>query len=218
MYTKRIYRWLTKVLKSWFKCPVVFNTNTVFWNVASLSYHQRKHGLLDLKPGWRSLPLSLLTLQSLTSIQHVLEIKKHKLHLHVLKNRHGTPNFWHRADDFKARHSQFWTCKCNVAPVLKILGVPRLPPRVVSARVNEARCQKFGAPCWFFSTCKWGYSFHKSLSFRLLSYPEKTAQQIVPEPIITFRSKTVFERRTNLGRSFCELNINQSDNVQWLWT
>ena len=43
------------------------------------------------------------------------------------------PNFWHRADDFKARHSQFWTCKrigptCNVAPVLKILGVPRLPP------------------------------------------------------------------------------------------
>ena len=49
------------------------------------------------------------------------------------KNRHGTPNFWHRADDFKARHSQFSTCKrigpkCNVAPVLKILGVPRLPP------------------------------------------------------------------------------------------
>ena len=24
-------------------------------------------------------------------------------HLHALKNRHGTPNFWHRADDFKAR-------------------------------------------------------------------------------------------------------------------
>ena len=47
--------------------------------------------------------------------------------------RHGTPNFWHRADDFKARHSQFSTCKrvgpkCNMAPVLKILGVPRLPP------------------------------------------------------------------------------------------
>ena len=42
-------------------------------------------------------------------------------------------NFWGRADDFKARHSQFSTCKrigptCNVAPVLKILGVPRLPP------------------------------------------------------------------------------------------
>ena len=40
---------------------------------------------------------------------------------------------WHRADDFKARHSHFSTCKrigpkCNVAPVLKILGVPRLPP------------------------------------------------------------------------------------------
>ena len=43
------------------------------------------------------------------------------------------PNFWHRADDFKARQSQFSTCKCvgpkcNMAPVLKILGVPRLPP------------------------------------------------------------------------------------------
>ena len=41
--------------------------------------------------------------------------------------------FWHRADDFKSRHSQFSTCKrigptCNVAPVLKTLGVPRLPP------------------------------------------------------------------------------------------
>ena len=47
--------------------------------------------------------------------------------------RHATPNFWHCADDFKARHSQFSTYKrigpkCNVAPVLKILGVPRLPP------------------------------------------------------------------------------------------
>ena len=53
--------------------------------------------------------------------------------LHALKNRHGKPNFWHRADVFKARHSQFSTCKrigpkCNMAPVLKILGVPRLPP------------------------------------------------------------------------------------------
>ena len=43
------------------------------------------------------------------------------------------PSFWHRADDFKARQSQFSTCKrvgpkCNMAPVLKILGVPRLPP------------------------------------------------------------------------------------------
>ena len=55
-----------------------------------------------------------------------------KPHLQALKNRHGTPNFWTRAGDFKARHSQFSTCKrigskCNVAPVLKILGVPRLP-------------------------------------------------------------------------------------------
>ena len=50
-----------------------------------------------------------------------------KPHLHTLRNRHGTPNFRHRADDFKARHSQFSTCKrigakCNVAQVL-------LPPR-----------------------------------------------------------------------------------------
>ena len=58
-----------------------------------------------------------------------------KPHLYALKKsaRHGTPNFWHRADDFKARHSQFSTCerigpKCNVAPVLKILGVPELTP------------------------------------------------------------------------------------------
>ena len=70
-----------------------------------------------------------------------------KPHLHALKNRHGTPNFWHRADDFKAQHSQFSTCKrvgpkCNVAPVPKILGVPRLPPEIVLARVNEAPCQK----------------------------------------------------------------------------
>ena len=40
------------------------------------------------------------------------------------------PDFWHHADDFKAQHSQFSTCKrigprCGVAPVLKILGVPR---------------------------------------------------------------------------------------------
>ena len=43
------------------------------------------------------------------------------------------PNFWHCADDFKAWHSQFSMCKrigpkCYVAPVLKILGVPRVPP------------------------------------------------------------------------------------------
>ena len=56
-----------------------------------------------------------------------------KPHLHALKIGHGTPNFWYRADDFKARHPQLLTCKhsgtkCNVAPVPKILGVPRLPP------------------------------------------------------------------------------------------
>ena len=49
------------------------------------------------------------------------------------KNRYGTPNFWDRDDDFKAQHSQFSMFirigpKCNVAPVLKILRVPGLPP------------------------------------------------------------------------------------------
>ena len=56
-----------------------------------------------------------------------------KPHLQALKKSARHANFRHRADDFKARHSQFSTCKrigpkCNVAPVLKILGVPRLPP------------------------------------------------------------------------------------------
>ena len=56
-----------------------------------------------------------------------------KPHLHALKKSARHAKFRHRADDFKARHSQFSTCKrigpkCNVAPVLKILGVPRLPP------------------------------------------------------------------------------------------
>ena len=82
---------------------------------------------------------------------------RQKPHLHVLKKSAQHANFWHRADDFTARHSQFSTCKhigpkCNVAPVLKVLGVPR--PEVVSVRVNEVRCQKFGMLCCFFSTCK----------------------------------------------------------------
>ena len=84
-----------------------------------------------------------------------------KPHLHALKNRHGMPNFWHRADDLKARHSLFSTCKCigpkcNVAPVLKFQGCRDYHKEVVSAWVNKARCQKFGVLCWFFSTCKWG--------------------------------------------------------------
>ena len=61
-----------------------------------------------------------------------------KPHLHALKNRYGTPNFWHRADDFKAQHSQFSMCKrigpkCIVAPVLKILDYLW---KVVSAWAN----------------------------------------------------------------------------------
>ena len=38
-----------------------------------------------------------------------------KPHLHELKNRHGSPNFWHRANDFKARHPQFSRCKATCA-------------------------------------------------------------------------------------------------------
>ena len=75
-------------------------------------------------------------------------------HLHALKNWHGTPNVWHRADDFKARHSQFSTCKrigpkCNVAPLLKFLGVQRLLPggSLGTGKRLEVRCQKFGVPC-----------------------------------------------------------------------
>ena len=65
------------------------------------------------------------------------------------------PKFQHLADDFKAQHSQFSTYKrigpkYNVALVRKILGVPDYLPELVSARVNEARCQKFGVPCRFF--------------------------------------------------------------------
>ena len=78
-----------------------------------------------------------------------------KPHLHALKNRQGAPNFWHCADDFKARHSQFSTCKrigptCNVAPVLKILGVPRLPPRGSLGTGKRGTVTKFGVPCRFF--------------------------------------------------------------------
>ena len=71
-----------------------------------------------------------------TFCQQLTQVESLKPRLHALKSRHGKPNFWHCADDLKARDSQFSTCKrigpkCNVAPVLKIL---------------EARCQKFGVP------------------------------------------------------------------------
>ena len=70
------------------------------------------------------------TCKNVSNRNHKLSLKPH---LPALKYRYGTPNFWHHADNFKARHSQFLTCKCigpkcNLAPVLKILGVPRLPP------------------------------------------------------------------------------------------
>ena len=74
-------------------------------------------------------------------------------HLLTLKNRHGMPNFWHHADDFKAWHSQFSTCKrigpkCNVAPLLKFLGVPRLPPGGSLGKAKRSTC-KWGLSCMF---------------------------------------------------------------------
>ena len=86
-----------------------------------------------------------------------------KPHVHALKNRHGTPTFWYRADDFKARHSQFSTCRRVSVPNVmwhqcsKFWERRDYLPKVVSARVNEAPCQKCGVPCRFFSTYKWGF-------------------------------------------------------------
>ena len=76
----------------------------------------------------------VVTFSCLPASPRIFELLKR--HLHARAKKIGTactPNFWHRADDFKARHSQFSTSerigtKCNVAPVLKILGMPRLPP------------------------------------------------------------------------------------------
>ena len=87
-----------------------------------------------------------------------------KPHLHALKNRHGTPNFWHRADDFKARHSQFSTCKrigpkCNMAPVLKSLGVARLPPGGSLGTGKRGTVQKIwrAVPIFLVRVILWGF-------------------------------------------------------------
>ena len=94
-----------------------------------------------------------------------------KPHVHALKNRHGTPNFWYRADDFKARHSQFSTCRRVSVPNVmwhqcsKFYGCRGYLRELVSARVNKEQCQKFGVPCRFFSTCKWGLNLAASLLF-----------------------------------------------------
>ena len=100
------------------------------------------------------------------------------------------PNFWHHADDFKARHSQFLTCKrigptCNVAPVLKILGVPILPPGgclgtakqgtvpkiwravpIFLGRVNGVQTSVFFPPGQFKNCARWFMDdFNLSCSF-----------------------------------------------------
>ena len=46
--------------------------------------------------------------------------------------------------------------KCNVAPVLKILGLPRLPPGGSLGTGKRGTLPKIGVPCRFFSMCKWG--------------------------------------------------------------
>ena len=59
--------------------------------------------------------------------------------------RHGTPNF--RRVNVSVPNVMWHQCS-------KFLGVPQ---EVVSTRVNEARCQKFGVPCRFFlARVKWG--------------------------------------------------------------
>ena len=95
----------------------------------------------------------------------------------------------HRADDFKARHSQFSTCKrigptCNVAPVLKILGVPRLPPGGSlggSPPGGSLGTGKRGTvpKIWravpiFFSACKWGLRHKTGLCCGIWRYCERS--------------------------------------------
>ena len=83
-------------------------------------------------------------------------------------------NFWHRADDFKARHSQFSTCKrigptCNVAPVLKILGVPRLPSGGSLGKGKRGTVPKIWlAVPIFLARVKWG--FYGLASLRKFDY------------------------------------------------
>ena len=81
------------------------------------------------------------------------------------------PNIWHRADDFKARHSQFSTCKrigpkCNVAPVLKILGVPRLPPGGSLGTGKQSRDDAKNLACRAdFLNFKWSFSCSRDSLF-----------------------------------------------------
>ena len=44
-----------------------------------------------------------------------------------------------------------------MAPELKILGVPRLPPGGSLGTGKRGTVPKFGVPCRFFSACKWGF-------------------------------------------------------------
>ena len=55
--------------------------------------------------------------------------------------------------------------KCNVAPVLKILGVPRLPPGGSLGTGKRGTVPKiWRAVPIFFSACKWGLKGVKMIS------------------------------------------------------
>ena len=58
-----------------------------------------------------------------------------------------------------------------MAPVPKILGVPSRDylPEVVSARVDEARCQKIWRAVPIFSACKWGLELFASTADKFFS-------------------------------------------------
>ena len=124
------------------------------------------------------------TCKNVSNRNHKLSLKPH---LHALKNWYGTPHFWHHANDFKARHSQFLTCKCigpkcNLAPELKILGVPRLPHRGSLGTGKRGTVPKIWRAVLIFSTCKWGLNSIKSAEYKRLDFciNNPKHQQLMP--------------------------------------
>ena len=76
------------------------------------------------------------------------------------KNRHGTPNFWHRASFTLAETTpdgSLGTPKILSTGATLHLGPIRLHVENWECRAlkSSAQCQKFGVPCDFFSACKW---------------------------------------------------------------
>ena len=93
-----------------------------------------------------------------------------KPHLHALKKSARHAKFlapWWRF----AQHSQFSMCKrigpkCNVAPVLKILGVLRLPPRGSLGTGKRGTIAKiWRAVPMFLARVKWGFRLETQVIF-----------------------------------------------------